>query len=61
MTQINLGEPSEEMMKLATASENKGRMSIGMEESVGEYSFVNLEKLIPFKDWAVQKNLILKS
>lgn len=52
MAQINLREPSEEMMKLATPSENKGRMSIGMEESVGEYFFINLEKLIPFKNQA---------
>lgn len=52
MAQINLREPSKEMMKLATPSENQGRVSIGMEESVGEYFFINLEKLIPFKNQA---------
>lgn len=52
MAQINIRKPSEEMMKLASPSESKGRMSIGMEESVGEYFFINLEKLIPFKNQA---------
>lgn len=52
MVRINFKSPSEDMMRLAMPSDKAGRFSVGMEKSVGEYFFISLDKLIPFKKQA---------
>ncbi len=52
MATIHIKAPSEEMLRLATPSENRGRASIGMDDRVGEYFYISLDKLIPFKNQA---------
>ena len=52
MATIHTKIPSEEMLRLATPRENRGRVSIGMDDKVGEYFYISLDKLIPFKNQA---------
>lgn len=50
MGTVRIKEPSKTMIDMATPSENNGgRRSIGMENSVGEYFYISLDSLIPFK------------
>lgn len=50
---VRMKEPSKEMLEIASRSASgQGRSSIGMESSVGEYFYINLNKLIPFKNQA---------
>ena len=52
MATIRIKAPSEEMLRLATPRENRGRASIGMDDRVREYFYISLDKLIPFKNQA---------
>ncbi len=50
MGTIRIKEPSRAMIDMATPSGNNGgRRSIGMENSVGEYFYISVDSLIPFK------------
>lgn len=52
MGTIRIKEPPKEMLDMAMTK--TGRSSIGMENSVGEYFYINLDRLIPFKNQARQ-------
>lgn len=54
MGTIRIKEPPKEMLDMAMSRTGIGRSSIGMENSIGEYFYINLDKLIPFKNQARQ-------
>jgi ParB family chromosome partitioning protein len=53
MRKINYKEPSKSLEKMASPNlQNSGRTSLGMENFVGEYYHLDINKLIPFKNQA---------
>jgi ParB family chromosome partitioning protein len=50
MGKVRIKEPSSAMMSMVAPTEHKiGRRSIGMENTIGEYFYIKIEVLIPFK------------
>lgn len=53
MRKIRYKEPAEALSKMAAPKDStEGRASIGMDKFTGEYFYISLDKLIPFKNQA---------